>query len=140
MLTVELNILHWRGLTELTYRDYAPLALINCDSAALFVRHDASFATLADLETAVRTRPGAYKVSGTAHGGVWHIAWAGWLNTRGIDASAAPWISINGAGQSLQELMAGGVDVVCCSLPEADALLSAGKVRCLGVMADERVA
>lgn len=139
MLTVELNMLHWRGLTALTYRDFAPLALLNCDSAALFVRQDAPYAALGDLEAAARARPDKMKVSGTAHGGVWHVAWAGWLNARGIDADAAAWISINGAGQSLQELMAGGVDVVCCSLPEADALLSGGKVRCLGLMAVERV-
>lgn len=139
MLTVELNMLHWRGLTALTHRDFAPLALLNCDSAAIFVRQDAPYATLEDLERDVRARPGKLKVSGTAHGGVWHVAWAGWLNLRGLDAAAAPWISINGAGQSLQELMAGGLDAVCCSLPEADTLLSGGKVRCLGVMADRRV-
>jgi hypothetical protein len=39
----------------------------------------------------------------------------------------------------LQELNAEGVDFVCCSLPEADAMLSGGQVRPLGVMADSRV-
>lgn len=139
MLTVELNMLHWRGLTDVTYRDFAPLLLLNCDSAALFVRYDSPLATLNDLESAVRAEPGRIKFSGTAHGGVWHVALAGWLNARGLDASAAPWISINGAGPALQELMAAGVDAVCCSLPEADALLSGGKARCLGVMADSRI-
>jgi tripartite-type tricarboxylate transporter receptor subunit TctC len=139
MLTVELNMLHWRGLTDVTYRDFTPLLLLNCDSAALFVRSDSPFSTLNDLEAAVRAEPGNVKFSGTAHGGVWHVALAGWLNARGLNAAAAPWISINGAGPALQELMADGVDAVCCSLPEADALLSAGKVRCLGVMADARV-
>jgi tripartite-type tricarboxylate transporter receptor subunit TctC len=139
MLTVELNMLHWRGLTELTHRDFAPLAMLNCDGAALFVRGDSPYGALGDLENAVRAEPGKLKVSGTAHGGVWHVAWAGWLNLRGLDAAATSWISINGAGQSLQELAAGGVDVVCCSLPEADALLAGGKIRCLGVMTDRRV-
>jgi len=138
MLTVELNMLHWRGLTTLTPADFAPLLLLNCDSAALFVRSDSPHRTLDDLATALRNRSGAMRVSGTAHGGVWHVAWVGWLNLLGIDATTAPWISINGAGQSLQELAAGGVDVVCCSLAEADAMLAGGKVRCLGLMADER--
>jgi hypothetical protein len=79
------------------------------------------------------------KASGTAFGGIWHVALVGWLDARGLDGSAATWISINGSGPSLQELMAGGVDMVCCSLPEADAMLSSGQVRCLGVMADARV-
>src|SRR5690606_17093303 len=30
------------------------------------------------------------------------------------------------------------VDMICCSLPEAQALLEAGRIRCLGVMAAER--
>ncbi len=39
----------------------------------------------------------------------------------------------------MQELIAGGVDFVCCSLPEADAMLAGGQVRCLGVMAETRL-
>jgi hypothetical protein len=50
------------------------------------------------------------------------------------------WVSIAGAAPSLAELLAGGVDIVACSLPEARALLEAGRIRSLGVMADERVA
>jgi hypothetical protein len=36
--------------------------------------------------------------------------------------------------------MAGGIDLVSCSLPEAQALLAAGRIRGLGVMAPARVA
>ncbi|MCA9128900.1 MAG: tripartite tricarboxylate transporter TctB family protein [Planctomycetales bacterium] len=139
MVTVELNMLHWRGLTSLTYQDFAPIQLLNRDAAAIFVRSDSPLASLDDLQADVESRPGQVKASGTAFGGIWHVALAGWLNSRGIDPTAATWISINGAGPSLQELNASGVDFVCCSLPEADALLASKLVRCLGVMADERV-
>ncbi len=132
-------MLHWRGLTTVTYRDFAPLQLLNRDSTALLVRSDSSFATLDDLQTAIAAEPGRWKASGTAFGGIWHVALAGWLNARGLDPSAATWVSINGAGPSLQELNASGVDFVCCSLPEADAMLAGGQVRCLGVMAETRV-
>ncbi|MCA8982810.1 MAG: tripartite tricarboxylate transporter substrate-binding protein [Planctomycetaceae bacterium] len=139
MITVELNMLHWRGLTNITPDDFAPLMLLNRDSAAVLVRHDSPFATLDALEAAIRSQPGKLKMSGTAQGGIWHVAVAGWLLERGLSATSANWISINGAGPSLQELTAGGIDFVCCSLPEADALLAGGQVRCLGVMADARV-
>lgn len=139
MVTVELNMLHWRGLTSVNYRDFEPLVLINRDSAALFVRSDSPFSSLDDLQSAIAAEPGKLKASGTAFGGIWHVALAGWLNSQGLDPMAATWISINGAGPSLQELNASGVDVVCCSLPEADAMLAGKQVRCLGVMADERV-
>ncbi len=138
MLTVELNMLHWRGLTNVTPENFAPLMLLNRDSAALFVGQNSPYQTLDELEQALRNAPGSLKATGTAQGGVWHVALAGWLLERGLPATAANWISINGAGPSLQELTAGGVDLVCCSLPEADALLSGGQVRCLGIMSEQR--
>lgn len=139
-VTVELNMLHWRGLTPITYENFQPLHLLNRDSAALFVRSDSDIQTLDQLRDAITEEPGALKASGTAFGGIWHVAMAGWLDQQGVDPTAATWISINGSGPSIQELNAGGLDFICCSLPEVDALLAAGKVRCLGVMADERVA
>jgi len=140
MITVELSMLHWRGLTNLTHRDFAPLQLLNRDAAALFVRHDSPYQSLDDLNAAVVKLPNKLKASGTAFGGIWHIAVAGWLDSRGQAADGVTWISINGAGPSVQELLAGGVDFICCSLPEADAVLSGGQVRCLGVMSEQRIA
>ncbi|MCA9067098.1 MAG: hypothetical protein KDA96_28755, partial [Planctomycetaceae bacterium] len=78
--------------------------------------------------------------SGTAAGGIWHLALVGWLSMRELPVESVTWISINGSAPSLQELMAGGVDVVCCSVPEAQALLDGGEIRCLGVMSDDRCA
>ena len=88
MMTVELSMLHWRGLTEITHEDFAALALLNRDAAALFVREDAAYQTLADLETAIHEAPSPLKASGTAQGGIWHAALAGWLDSRGLPADA----------------------------------------------------
>jgi len=140
MITVELSMLHWRGLTNLTYNDFAPLQLLNRDAAALFVRGNSPYQSLDDLRVAIASSPKTLKASGTAYGGIWHIAVAGWLDSQGLAADDATWISINGAGPSIQELLAGGVDFICCSLPEADAVVAGGQVRCLGVMADQRIA
>jgi len=140
MVTVEINMLHWRGLTNISYRDFDPVGMLNRDATAVFVRQDAPWKNLGELETHIRDNPGRVKASGTAQGGSWHLGFAGWLDRQGIDPAAAIWVSINGSAPSLQELIAGGVDVACCSLPEAQSLLDAGRIRCLGVMADERVA
>ncbi len=140
MLTVELSMLHWRGLTNITYEDFTPIVQLNRDSAAIFVQADSPYQQLADLEQAVRSNPGKLKASGTAQGGIWHVAVAGWLNACELNGNDVNWISIGGAGPSLQELYAGGVDFVCCALPEADAMTASKKVRSLGVMADQRLA
>ncbi len=138
LITAELNMLHWRGLTNVTFRDYQPLALVNRDGAALFVRDDARWRDIEELTEAIRKQPGELKASGTAYGGIWHVALAGWLTHGGSKADDLVWISINGSAPSLQELLAGGVDVVCCSVAEAQALLDARRIRCLAVMAQRR--
>lgn len=140
MITAEINMLHWRGLTNITYEDYRPLMKVNRDNAALFVRTDAPWESLKELEEAIRENPGELQASGTAFGGVWHVSLAGWLLEAGLPADAITWISINGSAPSLQELMAGGVDMVSCSFPEAKSLYDAGEIRSLGVMAGERLA
>ena len=43
-----------------------------------------------------------------------------------------------GGGHSVQDLAAGGLDVVTCSVPEARAMIDAGKVRSLAIMAPQR--
>jgi tripartite-type tricarboxylate transporter receptor subunit TctC len=139
MMTVELSMLHWRGLTTITYEDFAPLCLLNRDAAAVFVRGDAPYESLAALEAAIREADAPLKASGTAQGGIWHAAVAGWLDGCGLPADAVTWVSLNGSGPSLQELIAGGLDLVCCSVAEADALRASQRVRCLGVMAAQRL-
>ncbi|MEO6811584.1 MAG: tripartite tricarboxylate transporter substrate-binding protein [Isosphaeraceae bacterium] len=139
MMTVELNMLHWRGLTNISRLDFEPLVQLNRDDAALFVRIDAPWKSPKELAKAIAESPQPLKASGTAQGGIWHVSLAGWLDAIGLKADDVTWISINGSAPSLQELISGGVQMVCCSLPEAQTLLSAGEVRCLGVMADARV-
>ncbi|MDR8391053.1 tripartite tricarboxylate transporter substrate-binding protein [Aliifodinibius sp. S!AR15-10] len=139
MVTAEINMLHWRGLTNITFQDYRPLMKVNRDNAALFVRADAPWESLEELEAAIAENPGKLQASGTAFGGVWHVSLAGWLLEAGLPADAVTWISINGSAPSLQELTAGGVDMVSCSFPEARSLYEAGEIRSLGVMAEERL-
>jgi tripartite-type tricarboxylate transporter receptor subunit TctC len=140
LITVEITTLHWRQMTNISYRDFAPVGLVNRDAAAIFVRADAPWTTLRELEQAIRRAPGTLRASGTATAGIWHLGLAGWLTGIGLRPTDVTWVSIAGAAPSLAELIAGGVDIVACSLPEARALLEAGRIRSLGVMADARVA
>ena len=138
LATVEIAMLHWQGLTKLNYDDYTPLALLNLDPAGLQVREDAPFKTAKDLVAAIKADPGKLKSSGTGQGGIWHLAIAGMLDSLGADPGAAPWVPSNGAAPGLQDLVAGGVSVVPCSIPEARSLIDARRVRSLAIMADAR--
>lgn len=139
LVTVEIASLHWRGMTNISHRDFAPVGLVNRDAAAVFVRADAPWRTLRDLEQTIRERPRTLRASGTATAGIWHLAVAGWLATAGLQPTDVIWVSIAGSAPSLQELLAGGLDVVSCSLAEAQALLAAGRIRSLGVMSEARL-
>ena len=87
-----------------------------------------------DLLAAIKANPGKMKASGTGQGGIWHLAIAGLLKEQGIDPSALPWVPSNGAAPGMQDMVAGGVDVVPCSIPEARAMIDAGKARALAIM------
>jgi len=139
MMTVELNMLHWRGLTTVGPDSFVPLVLLNRDAAAVFVRADSPWTTLEDLERHIKTSPEPVRASGSAQGGIWHLAFAGWYAALGEDPAELRWLSSQGAASAMAELLAGSVDVVCSSLPEAAVQIAAGKVRPLGVMAEERV-
>ena len=75
-ITVEVAMMHWRGLTDVTYEDYAPLCLFNRDPSALFVRADSDWPTLADLRAPLEDHPDSLRASGTALWGIWHLACA----------------------------------------------------------------
>lgn len=137
VITVELNMLHWQDLTSISYQESIPLMSFVDGAAAVFVKSDSPFQNMQELEDYVKQNPGKLTATGTASGGIWHLALAGWLDFSGLKADSIKWIPMNGAGPSLQELASGGVDLVCCSLPEGKTLYDSGQVRCLGVMADE---
>jgi putative tricarboxylic transport membrane protein len=134
LITVEITMMHWQGLTPLTYADFTAIGLVNSDPAGINVRADAPYKTVRELLAAVKANPGKFKASGTGQGGIWHLAIAGLLKDQGIDPGALPWVPSNGAAPGLQDLVAGGVEVAPCSLPEARSLIDAGKVKPLAIM------
>lgn len=139
MMTVEIHMLHHRGLTNIAHTDFEPAALLNTDATCVVVPADSPWQNLKDLEQAIRAKPGQLSSSGTVDGGIWHLGLAEWLIEVGLKPSDVHWSGMNGAEPSLQELTGRNLDFVCCSLPEARSRLASGELRCLGVMADERL-
>lgn len=140
LATVEIGMMHWQGLTELTGASYTPLGLVNADPAGIQVRSDAPYKTVNELLAAIKANPGKFKASGTGQGGIWHLAIAGLLRDQKIDPASVPWVPSNGAAPGLQDMIAGGVDIAPVSLPEARSLIDAGKVKSLVIMNDKPAA
>ncbi len=139
LMTVEISMMHWQGLTDLKPDSYTPLALMNEDPPGVQVKSDSPYKTVKELADAIKAAPaGKLKASGTGQGGIWHLALVGWLTAMGLKPDHVAWVPSNGAAPAMQDLAAGGLDLVTCSVPEARALIEAGKARSLAVMASER--
>lgn len=138
MITVEIVMMHWQKLTDLTYASYTPLGQFNVDSAGVQVAADSPYKDIKGLLAAIKAEPGKFKASGTGQGGIWHLALAGMLESVSLKPDAVPWVPSQGAAPAMQDLAAGGIQVVTCSVPEARAMIEAGKARSLAVMGEAR--
>ncbi|WP_051660846.1 tripartite tricarboxylate transporter substrate binding protein [Bosea sp. 117] len=129
------------GAASFTVADFTPIANFNGDSSALLVGQNSTFKDLKTALDAIKADPSKFKVhcSGGC-GSVWDIPVAGMMLDYGIDVAKVNWIPGQGAATGLTELAAGGVDFQTASLPEAAALMGAGRVRALGVLSPEPVA
>lgn len=140
MATVEITMMHWAGLTDLSYKDYTVLAQVNLDPGGLMVKMDSPYETAADLLAAIKSEPAkTFKGSGTGQGGIWHLGYAGWMLAEGVDPNVAPWVPSQGSAPALRDMVAGGISFVTASLPEGRALIEAGEVRALATMGQDRL-
>jgi tripartite-type tricarboxylate transporter receptor subunit TctC len=138
--TVEINTMHWVGLTDLTYKNITPIALVDVVPAGFTVKADSPYNSLKEVLDVAKAEPGKLTASGTSQGGIWHLALAGMLNAEGMDPASIRWIPSKGAGPAMKELMAGGVDVVTVAQSEAKNLIEQGELKGLGYMHSERMA
>ncbi|MGH8248422.1 MAG: tripartite tricarboxylate transporter substrate binding protein, partial [Gammaproteobacteria bacterium] len=129
IVTVEIGMMHHQGLTQLNGASFTPLGMVNIDSASVQVRADAPYRNLGELVAAIKANPGKLKASGTAHGGIWHLSLYGLLHDLKIEPRTVLWVPSASNAAGLLDLVAGGVDMVPGSHPEARALIEAGKVK-----------
>ncbi|TLP79026.1 tripartite tricarboxylate transporter substrate binding protein [Nesterenkonia sphaerica] len=137
LVTVEIGMMHWQGLTELTSEDLTGIAQINEDPAGITVADDAEWETAQELLDYIEANPGDVVGSGTGQGGIWHLALIDMLLEAGLEPDAVNFVPSDGAAPALQELVAGGVDVTTSSLGENLTMIESGDVRPLAVMGTE---
>jgi tripartite-type tricarboxylate transporter receptor subunit TctC len=139
MATFELSTMHWMGISDLTWENFEPVIQLNADAAAILVRNDSPWKSLSDMMNYIKTSPGKLIMSGTATGGAWDLARAGFMLVAQLPVSAVRWSPTKGSAPSIVELLGGHINAVCCSLPEAASQIEAGQLKALAVMAPERL-
>lgn len=139
IMTIEIDMMHWQGLTELTYEDFDILAIVNADPGGVMVSADSGFDSVEALLESIKSEPaGTYKASGTGQGGIWHVGLAGWLLSEDLAPDHVTFVPSQGAAPGLTDMVAGGVDIIPSSLAEGRSMIDAGRVTALASMSAER--
>ncbi len=141
-LGIIFNFAHYSpmGQADVNVEDFTPIAQYNFDPAGFQVRSDSEWENINQSLDAIKEAPADYVIAcGGGCGGSWPMAVATMMDEYGVDVSKVRFISGQGAAAALQDLAAGGVDVVPSSLPEAGPLIDSGRIKALAVMGDERL-
>ncbi|SMC46548.1 tripartite tricarboxylate transporter substrate binding protein [Primorskyibacter flagellatus] len=139
IMTIEIDMMHWQGLTELTYEDFDILAIVNADPGGVMVSAESGFDSVEALLESIKSEPaGTYKASGTGQGGIWHVGLAGWLLSEDLAPDHVTFVPSQGAAPGLTDMVAGGVDIVPSSLAEGRSMIDANRVVALATMSAER--
>ena len=142
-LGVIYNFAHYSpmGQGDFDAADMTPIGQFNFDPAGFHVPADSEWQDISQALADIKADPGAYDIAcGGGCGGSWPLAFASLLEANEVDLSQVRMITGPGAAQALQEMVAGGFDVVPSSVPEAGALIESGLVRGLAVFGTERLA
>lgn len=139
LLTSSLDSYEALGRGDINYESFSAISLVNFDPAGVQVQSSSQFENLEQAVEAIRSDPQRFTASASGIGGPWHIAWISLMQAIDVDPTSVMFIPSEGAGPSLNELVAGAVDFVPSSIAEANALMDAGNVRSLGVMSAERL-
>lgn len=136
--TVEIATMHHQGMTKLSYQDYTPITRLAVIYGGLQVGKHSQFKNAEEVIAFAKENPGKLKAAGSGLNSIWHLNGIGMLRSAGLKDDAIRYIPTQGSSAALQELAAGGIDMVISSPGEADSMVKAGLVNNLAIMSKER--
>ncbi len=138
IISEEITLMHWTGLTPLNFNRYSPIALVGTSPPVITVPVDAPWQTVSDLVAAIKREPEILTASGTYIGGGRDLDRIGFLEAVGLDPLALSWQPSPDATSALGELLSGNVDVLITSLSEIASIRKPDQVRSLAIMSSRR--
>lgn len=125
--------------SAVTLRDVTPIARLTGEYSVVVVPAASPMRSLADLQQALRSNPGAVSIAGGSAGGTDHIV-AGMLATAvGIPGSRVNYVAFSGGGDSLASLVGNQVAAGVGGYSELIGQVQSGRLRVLGITAEARV-
>ena len=118
-----------------TLRDFTPIARTAMQPLALLVNPNIPARTLPEFMAYVRARPGQVNYGSAGNGGISHLVPEMFKSATGLFMVHIPY---RGSAPAFTDLMAGQVQFMAESIPQAASYHKQGKVRALAVTSRER--
>lgn len=136
LVTADMVIIPHLGLTKTTHEQFTPIIQLNADPSAVTVPADSPYDTIEAFIEAARAKPERIQVGNAGNGSIWHLAAAALEDKTGAKFGHIPF---NGGNPAVLALLGGHIDAVTVSPAEVIQYVSAGKLKTLAVMSDQRV-
>jgi len=131
LITFSLSTYQLMGLSDLSYRDFELMQLLNQSLTALTVKADSKFETIGDVIKASQANPGSVTVGHSGAGGSYHLGCGALGIDYGFDFNYIPF---DGTAPARSALLGGHIDIVASGIDEMLQLSEAGEVRILTVL------
>jgi putative tricarboxylic transport membrane protein len=126
------------GLTELSYKDLTPVALLVEDYSVITVGAGSPIKTLKDLVDRLKADPGAAAFGMVSRGGPNHLALSQAMRSAGVDPRKLRVVVFKTNAESMTAAMGGHIQAVVSSVSAALPQAQAGNTRMLAVVAPQR--
>jgi len=128
VITFHLSAYRLMGLSELSYRDFELVALLNRSPAGLSVKTDSQFKALKDLVEYAKANPGVVTVGHSGPGQAWHLAAASLAQKLNLKFSFVPF---DGAAPTRTALVGGHISMAATGMDEVLQFYKTKQVRIL---------
>jgi tripartite-type tricarboxylate transporter receptor subunit TctC len=135
VITFNLSTYRLLGQSELSYRDFELIALLNRSIAGLSVKADSQFKTLKDLVDYAKANPGVVTVGHSGPAGAWHLAAVGIAHKNGLKFSFVPF---DGAAPTRTALVGGHISVCSSGMDEVLQFYQTKQIRILAANSPTR--
>jgi tripartite-type tricarboxylate transporter receptor subunit TctC len=133
--TMVINPAVYSKLPYQTLRDFAPIARTAQQPLALVVHPKVAAQTVQELVALAKAKPGQLNYGSAGNGGISHLVPEMFKQATGTFMVHIPY---KGSAPAFTDLMAGQVQLMAESIPQAAQYVKAGKLRALAVTSKER--
>jgi putative tricarboxylic transport membrane protein len=127
------------GITQASYLDLTPVALLVNEHSVISVRTDSPFKTMRDVADRLKADPTSLAIGTVARGGTNHLTLALALRAAGVDARKLRIAIFKTNAESMTALVGGHLDLVVSSVGSASPQVKSGGARMLVVAAERRL-